>query len=141
MTKLALIMSNLVFLAAEDGEEASTWSIDNLLQNIITKLGTWGSLIVTLAGLVMVIVAVVLIAKGLIQGQRGQTNWVLVIALFFIGGALAFTGGWGIVKKLSKGGAATLNELGNDPNTVSGDGGEIAIVEVVDVPDFAGYFG
>ncbi len=110
----------------------SNWSINNLLNNVKNALANWGAVIVTIVGLVMVIVAVVQLAKGLIQGQRGQTNWVMVIILFFVGGALAFSGGWSIVQKISDGGSATLNELG---------GGEIAIVETVDAPDFADYFG
>ena len=43
---------------------------------------------------------------------RGQTNWVLNIVLFFIGGALAFGGGWGLVQGISQGGSDTLNDLG-----------------------------
>ncbi len=90
----------------------SGWSINNFLTNLNKNLNLWGGLLIVVVGLVMVIVAVVKIAKGLMSSGRGQTNWVLNIVLFFIGGALAFGGGWGLVQGISQGGSDTLNDLG-----------------------------
>lgn len=89
------------------------WSINNFLTNLNSSLFTWGSIIVVIIGVVMVIVGVFNIAKGLMGGGRGQVNWVLNLALFFIGGALAFGGGWGLVQNISKSGSSTLNDLGS----------------------------
>jgi hypothetical protein len=91
---------------------ASGWSIENFLTNLNKNLTAWGKLFVVVVGLVMVIVAIVKIAKGLMSGGRAQTNWVLNIVLFFVGGALAFGSGWGLVTDISKGGSDTLNDLG-----------------------------
>lgn len=102
--------ANLGNLMAEEG--TGDWSIDSLLNNLNAKLNTWGAGIVVVIGLIMVIVAVVKIAKGLMSGGRAQTNWVLNIVLFFLGGALAFGGGWTLVNGISKGGSNTLNQLG-----------------------------
>lgn len=88
------------------------WSINNFLTNLNKNLSAWGQLFVVVVGLVMVIVAIVKIAKGLMSGGRAQTNWVLNIVLFFVGGALAFGAGWGLVQNISKGGSDTLNDLG-----------------------------
>lgn len=94
------------------------WSINSFLNNLNTSLFNWGKVIVVIIGVVMVIVGVFNIAKGLMSGGgKGQVNWVLNLALFFIGGALAFGGGWSIVKTVSEGGSDTINELGNVPNT------------------------
>lgn len=88
------------------------WSINNFLNNLNNSLFNWGKVLVVIIGVVMVVVGVFNIAKGLMSGGRGQVNWVLNIALFFIGGGLAFGGGWGLVENISKGGAQTLNDLG-----------------------------
>lgn len=90
----------------------SGWSINNFLTNLNKNLNLWGGLLIVVVGLVMVIVAVVKIAKGMMSSGRGQTNWVMNIVLFFIGGALAFGGGWGLVQGISQGGSDTLNDLG-----------------------------
>lgn len=90
----------------------SGWSINNFLTNLNKNLNLWGGLLIVVVGLIMVIVAVIKIAKGLMSSGRGQTNWVLNIVLFFIGGALAFGGGWGLVQSISQGGSDTLNDLG-----------------------------
>ena len=90
----------------------SGWSINNFLNNLNENLSKWGGMLVVVVGLVMVIVAVIKIAKGLMGGGRAQTNWVLNIVLFFLGGALAFGGGWSLVKGISQGGSDTLNDLG-----------------------------
>ncbi len=100
------------FLFFMSNGTGSNWSINNFLTNLNTNLAAWGALLVVVIGLIMVIVAVVKIAKGLMSGGRAQTNWVLNILLFFLGGALAFGAGWGLVKDVSKGGSDTLNDLG-----------------------------
>lgn len=90
----------------------SGWSINNFLTNLNKNLNLWGGLLIVVVGLIMVIVAVIKIAKGLMSSGRGQTNWVLNIVLFFLGGALAFGGGWSLVQGISQGGSDTLNDLG-----------------------------
>lgn len=95
------------------------WSVNGFLNNLNSSLFSWGKVIVVIIGVVMVIVGVFNIAKGLMSGGRGQTNWVVNIALFFLGGALAFSGGWGLVQSVSEGGAKTLNDLGSGTTTTS----------------------
>ena len=97
----------------------SGWSVQNFLDNTNSTLRTWGGVIVSIIGVVMVIVAIFNIGKGLMGGGRGQVNWVLNIILFLVGGALAFGGGWSLVQDVSKGGSDTLNQLG------TGTGGAI----------------
>ena len=117
------------------------WSINGFLANLRDSLFSWGKIIVVIIGVTMVIVGVFNIAKGLMSGGRGQTNWVLNLALFFIGGAIAFTGGWGLVQAVADGGAKTLNDLGTGqiaesividgdvvPNTID-LGSAVAVIE------------
>lgn len=96
----------------------SNWSVTNFLNNVNSQLRSWGGVIVAIIGVIMVIVAIWNIGKGLMGGGRGQVNWVLNIILFLVGGALAFTGGWGLVESIADGGASTLNELGGSGTIV-----------------------
>lgn len=107
-----------------DNNSTGGWSVQNFLTNTNSTLRTWGGIIVSIIGVVMVIVAIFNIGKGLMGGGRGQVNWVLNIILFLVGGALAFGGGWGLVESASKGGSDTLNQLGT---------GQAIIYEVDDV--------
>ena len=92
------------------------WTIDNFLKNLNGRLNTWGGLIVTVLGVVMLIVGIFNIAKGMMGGGRGQVNWVLNIALIVVGGALAFSGGWQLLTDISKGTGQSLNDLGTSSN-------------------------
>lgn len=105
-------MSYLKFVATMTGESGS-WSIDSFLKNLQNSLGTWAQFIVVIIGLIMLVVGIFQVARGMMSSGRGQTNWFLAIALIFIGGALAFSGGWGIVRKVSKSGQETINDLGD----------------------------
>lgn len=109
-----MLSDTLVNNAAEKmASTMSGWSVNNFLANLNKNLSQWGGMLIVVVGLVMVIVAVIKIAKGLMSGGRnGQTNWVLNIVLFFLGGALAFGGGWSLVQGISQGGSDTLNDLG-----------------------------
>ena len=101
------------------GGGTTGWSINKFLSNLNNSLFSWGKIIVTIVGVIMVLAGIFQIAKGLMSGGRSQTNWVLAIALFFLGGALAFTNGFAIVQSLGKGGAQTLNDLGGNVTATS----------------------
>lgn len=88
------------------------WSINNFLNNLNNSLFGWGTIIVVIIGVVMVIVGIFLIAKGLMSQGRGQTNWFLAIVLLVLGGALAFGGGWDVLKNFGTGSKNTLDDLG-----------------------------
>lgn len=109
-TLMALLMSMMT--GGGNAPTGGSWSVTNFLNNLNTQLFDWGKVLVVIIGVVMVIVAVFKIGKGLMSGGRAQTNWVLNLLLFFVGGALAFSGGWSLVQKISDGGTSTLNDLG-----------------------------
>ena len=114
---VALVNALTTFMADGGADKGYGWSVGNFLVNLNKSLFSWGKIIVVIIGVVMVVVGVFNIAKGLMSGGKAQTNWVLNLALFFIGGALAFGGGWGLVEQVSKGGSDTLNDLGHDATT------------------------
>ncbi len=88
------------------------WSIGGFLGGLKTSLITWGQALVIIVGLVMVVAGVIQVAKGLMSGGRAQTNWVVALALLFVGGMLAFSGGWAILKDIGTGAKSTLDTLG-----------------------------
>lgn len=97
---------------------AGNWDLGNFLKNATTTLKGWGNLLIILLGVVMIIVGVVKLVKGLISQGRGQTNWVVVILLLVVGGAL-MVGGFTWVSGIAQGGKKTIDDLG------SGSGGMI----------------
>lgn len=87
------------------------WDIGTFLQNATKTIKQWGSYLIILIGVVLIIVAVWQIAKGLISHGKGQTNWAVAIIMLIIGGAL-MAGGFGLVSTIASGGGQTINELG-----------------------------
>ena len=88
------------------------WSIETFLVNLKDKLKLWGSGIIMILGVVMILAAVVQIAKGFIMGARAQTSWGMAVACLIIGGML-LAGGWGIVGQISTGAGSSLTSLGD----------------------------
>ncbi len=101
------------------------WSLQNLLQNGQTMVKSLGSALLALLGIIMVVVAGVKIAKGLMGGQNSPPpNWIMIIVLLIVGGAFAATG-IGLISNIASGGASQVKELG-EPTA-----GSI----IIDVPD------
>ena len=67
-------------------------SIGSFLNSMQKSLGNYGSIIVSIIGIAMVIVGIYQVAKNLISHGKGQTSWVTAIALIIIGGGIALTG-------------------------------------------------
>lgn len=87
------------------------WDIGTFLQNATKTIKQWGSYLIILIGVVLIIVSIWQIAKGLISHGKGQTNWAVAIIMLIIGGAL-MAGGFGLVSTIASGGGQTINELG-----------------------------
>lgn len=106
------------------GDETK-WSLQSLLQNGQTMVKSLGSALLALLGIIMVVVAGVKIAKGLMGGQNSPPpNWIMIIVLLIVGGAFAATG-IGLISNIASGGASQVKKLG-EPTS-----GSI----IIDVPD------
>lgn len=108
--------ASLFSVAFAEGEASGTssFSVENLLNGLAKKLGTWGGALVTLLGVAMILVACIQIFKGLTSSQgRGSVNWLMVIVLLVVGGIFAFTGGWQFVTDVATGTGNELKDLGN----------------------------
>lgn len=85
-------------------------SIGSFLNSMQKSLGNYGSIIVSIIGIAMVIVGIYQVAKNLISHGKGQTSWVTAIALIIIGGGIALTGGWRMIGNFANTGRQTLDQ-------------------------------
>lgn len=89
----------------------AAWDLGTFLQNAKTTIEKWGGYFIMLLGVIMVVVAVYQAAKGLINPQKAQTNWLIVASLLILGGALT-VGGYTWVSGIASGGKTTIDDLG-----------------------------
>lgn len=81
--------------AADEDTDADGWTIGKFLGSLQQSFASYGHILTSLIGIVMVIAGVYQVAKNLIShGKGGQTNWIVTFALILVGGALALTSGW-----------------------------------------------
>lgn len=96
-------------------------SIGKFIQSMGTNIGSWVKMIVMIIGVVMVGAGIYQVAKNLISHGKGQTNWIVTIALIILGAILMLAGGWDFIKNFSKAGRQTLDDAANG-NAESGVG-------------------
>lgn len=69
--------------------------------------------VIAVIGIILILVALVQIAKGLASGGKGQVNWVMSIGCLLVGGLLLF-GGWNLLSNVSLIGRDTVQTLAGD---------------------------
>lgn len=85
--------------------------IGTFFQNLTTKATEWGGYFIIFLGVVLIIWATVLVVKGFISHGSGRpTNWLMIGAMFLVGGLL-FASGWNGVKAFADMGKETLESL------------------------------
>lgn len=94
-------------------------SIGTFIQTMGKNIGSWVKMIVMIIGVIMVGAGIYQTAKNLISHGKGQTNWVVTLALIIIGAILMLTGGWNFIQTFSKSGEKTLKDAatGTDDKT------------------------
>lgn len=102
-------------------EGASTLDLGRFFANCKKAIENWGGAFIGMVGAFMLLVAAIMIAKAFMEHGRGQTNWMMLILMICVGGAM-FVGGFDLMKKLADVGQGTITVL-------SGNGEEIKKVE------------
>ena len=115
MNTLNVIVGNAMMYTGGDA------SIGKFIHSMGTNIGSWVKMIVMIVGVVMVGFGIYQVAKNLISHGKGQTNWVVTIALIILGAILMLSGGWNFIKDFSKAGRKTLDDAANG-NAESGVG-------------------
>ncbi len=100
-----------VMLDGSSGGGSGKFDRKKFFQNASDYLQDLAKYIMLFAGIILIIVAAIQIAKGFASGGRGQVNWVMTIGCLLVGGILAF-GGFKLMATVAKTGADTLAELG-----------------------------
>ena len=85
-------------------------SIGTFIQTMGKNIGSWVKMIVMIIGVVMVGFGIYQVAKNLISHGKGQTNWVVTLALIILGAILMLSGGWDFIKDFSTAGRKTLDD-------------------------------
>lgn len=83
-------------------------SIGTFIQTMGKNIGAWVKMIVMIIGVIMVGAGIYQTAKNLISHGKGQTNWIVTLALIIIGAILMLSGGWNFIKTFSQAGEKTL---------------------------------
>ena len=91
-------------------------TIGNFFQSLFESGAAWASWIAGGIGIIMVVAGIWQIAKGLMGGGHGQTNWAVAIICLLLGGTLAAGGGWGVVGQFTETGGTTINQLAQGQN-------------------------
>lgn len=86
-------------------------TMGKFIGSVQSTLGNWGSIIVSIIGVVMVVVGIYKVAKNLMSHGKGQNSWAVAIALILVGGALAISGGWKTVESLVKTGNESVKKF------------------------------
>ena len=106
-----------------EGEGTTDWTISGFLDALQRSIGNYVQIIIMIIGLVMVGVGIYQIAKNLISGGKGQTNWVTTFILIIVGGTFMLSGGWNVIRHFASGGKTTLDNMGQGTADDGTDGG------------------
>ena len=123
-----MIMANALFAnntTNTAGGGGGNWTIGNFLGALKDTAAHYVKLIILVIGVVMVGVGIYQIAKNLISGGKGQTNWVTTFLLIIIGGTFMVTSGWDFVKNFASGSGSTLSNMGQGQADTSGSYGDV----------------
>lgn len=111
MSDLLNTMSGVLLSTGTTGGSSGGFDLIQFFKNIAGYLKDIGKYIIILAGVILIIVAIVQIAKGFAAGGKGQVNWVMSIACLLVGGML-LAGGWTLAANVASMGKDTIEELG-----------------------------
>lgn len=109
------MLENLTTMALSQSLAVGAWDVGSLLKNATSTLKGWGSLLIILIGVAMLVWAFVLLGKKLMASQQqaqNQAGWPQIILLIIVGGA-GMIGGWSLMQDIGSGGKTTVYDLGN----------------------------
>lgn len=89
---MSMLVAKMTYLMCMINNLLLDWSFDNVIDKLQGKLRDWGSGLMVIVGIVMIIVAIFKIAQGLMSHGKTQVNWVINILLIVVG-ALFCAGG------------------------------------------------
>lgn len=116
LAAMPVLMQVARFTTESKLEKDDNWNLMQLLTNSKTYAVAIGGGIITLIGVILMIVAGVQIATGLMSHGKKQTNWVIVIVMLIVGGVFTW-GGFTQLAKIASGAQKTIEDLGTGKTT------------------------
>ena len=98
------------------GGSGGGWDVTTFLTSLATQLEQWGSIIIVLIGIVMIIWSIYKLATGLLSQGRQDISWFKIGIAFLVGGAFVAAGiggAFNFAKKIAAGGKTTIEDLGS----------------------------
>ena len=93
------------------------WNINNVLENVRGRLISWGTILMMVVGVVMIIFGIFKIAQGMISHGKTQVNWVINILLIVVGAM--FCAGSFLFRALTASGSGSIGAaIGNELNNL-----------------------
>lgn len=89
----------------------AAWDLVSFLENAGEYVKTGGGALLVLMGLAALVWGGILVIKKLMSGQQNQDNWLKIIGLMIVGGAIA-VGGFSLIFTIGSGGKKTIEDLG-----------------------------
>ncbi len=89
---------------------AGSINLGTFFDNAKDAIKSWGGSFIGVIGAFMLVAAAVLVCKAFLQHGRGQTSWLMILAMIIVGGCF-FVGGFDIMDSLANVGKQTLNDL------------------------------
>lgn len=110
----SLMWSGLTSLADKLGTDPVTLGFDigKFFDNLSKNFKTWGSKLIAMLGVILVVWGIVNIVKAFISQGRGQTNWLMTAAMILVGGFLAAVSSWNNIKQFLDVGTKTIESMG-----------------------------
>lgn len=89
----------------------AAWDVVSFFENAAEFIKTAGGGFLIAVGIAALVWGAFLGLRKLMSGQQNQDNWMKIIALIIVGGAVA-VGGFGLVFTIGSGGKTTIEDLG-----------------------------
>lgn len=106
LTTIGLTLQNVAFNLMADG-----WKLQNFVDSGKDFAANIGAAICMILGAIMIVVALVKAATGLLSHGKKQTEWVPILVLFVAG--IIFVGAAGVIKSTVAGNDGLGSSLGN----------------------------
>ena len=110
-----ILASFMAWLAGILGTDAVTLTFDigKFFENLGTKSKEWAKWFIIFLGIVLIVWGIVNIVKAFISQGRGQTNWLMTIAMILVGGFLCAISSFDDILKFTKIGSETIKQMGS----------------------------
>ena len=115
----AIFAGFAAWLAGLLGTDAVTLGFDIgcFFQTLGDKSKEWARWFIVFLGVVLIVWGIVNIVKAFISQGRGQTNWLMTIAMILVGGFLCAIQGFDEILDFTNIGAETIKQMGESGGT------------------------